>query len=478
MLPVTRSAPSLARMCSRGGLATLAATTVALLMGGALPAQAIVLDPEPGEKVVIDVAADGDQFEWVVPDDITEVTIELAAGSGASSGDAAGGVGGAVTASLTVTSGQTLIVRVGAQGDTAPLMAGGQGSAVATADGDLLLVVGGGGAAFRCGVADVVTEDCGAGGAGGYSALSGNASGLPGVATGQQRGLFGTPGTLTGPGISGDRTTDGVPLSGSSSPSPDAAAIAGGVLSVAPPTDPFPASEPEDGLLGGGGGGFYAGGHGGMAYTRSSIPEDTAIVAGGGGGGSGYLGEGAAILEVRNNTGDGFASISYVVPEAPVTDEAEPEVRTVEPDPEPELVDAAEPTLVVSASEVRAGGQLELSGGGFAGDRTYPIILNSDPVLLGDVTTDARGAFATTVTIPASVHAGAHVISVGDARIPITVLAAETVPAPPTAPETAPQPELAATGTTETLSAAGLLALTMLALGGLLLRRVRQAEHV
>lgn len=480
MSPVTRSAPSLTRMSSHGGLAALAVTTAALLVGGALPAQAVVLDPTPGETVTVDFpyTSSGEQYTWVVPAGVTEITVELAAGSGAGEAPSVGGAGGYLVAIVPVVAGDTLLVSVGAQGALGPPRTGGEGSGIATAQGDLLGVAGGGGAGFVCGSPRslrVGIEVCAPGGAGGFSVGQPGGSGAHGGAGRTDvPAPSGEGASTSGPGVSIGTIVEREQRTEPIAPSGTAATVDGGTLTLSPPTDPPPESEsvPENRDLAGGGGGYFAGGHGGVTTTIAPGPN-LIVGGGGGGGGSGYLVEGAEIVELRDNVGDGFASISYFVPEPEVVEDVEPEVRTL--DPEPELVDATEPTLQVSATEVRAGDQLELSGGGFARDRTYPIILNSDPVLLGDTTTDARGTFATTVTIPASVHPGEHVISVGEARIPIRVLAADAAPAPQ---EEAPQPELAATGTAEDIAAAGLAALTLLGLGAVVLRRARQTEHV
>lgn len=313
MLSVTSSAPALTLMNSRAARAAVAAAALALIAGPALPMQAVAA---PGDTVTVDFpyAPSGDQYEWIVPAGVTEVTIEVAAGSGASVVGASGGPGGSITARVSVTPGQTLLVLVGAQGETTPLMTGGEGSAVATEDGDLLVVAGGGGASFRCNGSVITREVCGSGGAGGFSATSGTASGQRGSAP----STVTNAGTLSGPGESGFLENNGVPRFPRVVSSPDPASVSAAILSVAPPTSPPLETEPVEGLAAGGGGGYYAGGHGGMEYDPSVDPDPDLVElsGGGGGGGSGFLTTSATQLSLDNNVGNGFASISYVEPAA------------------------------------------------------------------------------------------------------------------------------------------------------------------
>lgn len=229
--------------------------------------------------------------------------------------------------------------------------------------------------------------------------------------------------------------------------------------------------QPRGGSVGaaftGGGSGYFAGGHGASLEVSEFGNGDLASrehYSGGGGGGSGFLAAGVDQIEVRDNVGDGFARITYTVPE-------------------PDVVDTVEPQLTLGAAAVRAGGSVTLRGSGLDPEREYPVILNSDPVLLGTVTTDEEGAFDASLTIPASVPAGEHVITVGDASIPITVLAAEgTVDAPPTrliADEGQGGLELAATGADPAAaSILGLVAAALLAAGAAAVRASRQPQRV
>jgi len=68
-----------------------------------------------------------------------------------------------------------------------------------------------------------------------------------------------------------------------------------------------------------------------------------------------------------------------------------------------------------NGTTVAAGGQLQIAGSGFAAGQPLTVQLHSDPVTIATIAADANGAFATTVTIPASTPAGAHTITLLDA---------------------------------------------------------------
>ncbi len=63
---------------------------------------------------------------------------------------------------------------------------------------------------------------------------------------------------------------------------------------------------------------------------------------------------------------------------------------------------------VVGSGPLVVGGRLELRGTGLAPSTTYEVWLESDPVLLGTVTTDADGVFLFVATIPAGTTPGEH----------------------------------------------------------------------
>lgn len=449
MSATIRRARTLVAVCLTALLTPLALTAVGTSASADVDSPTAFLNPGETVTVEFDFRADGQQYEWVVPDGVTEITVELAAGSGANppgtEPGSTGGAGGHVYARVDVTPLSTLTVLVGGQGvygrgpvvggssSQADQMLGGGASAIA-AETQLLAVAGGGGAGFFCG--STSNEVCGSGGAGGYSETAGGPSALGAEETSPYADLVGGTGaTANGPGVSrgafsivlsdreGTLVVDTrIQVREPQQPDGTAAGVDNGVIAVGPGALGITNRD------GGGGSGYYGGGHGGsiaaqVQDTASNVEHTT--YTGGGGGGSGYLIDGAEVLELRDNVGNGFAAITYEVPE-------------------PVVVDGPNPTLTLGAPSVQAGASFTLAGSGFDPERDYPVILNSDPVLLGTVTTDAEGAFAMTLTIPATVPAGEHVITVGDASIPITVtaaavpLVADSGPAPAAAASAAP----------------------------------------
>lgn len=111
-----------------------------------------------------------------------------------------------------------------------------------------------------------------------------------------------------------------------------------------------------------------------------------------------------------------------------------------------EITERAVPTAprvaVVGSGPFVVGGRLELRGTGLAPHAVHEVWLESDPVLLGTVTTDADGAFLFVATIPAGTTPGEHhvrlVPTAGGADVvsePFLVLAA---PGEPHEPGTTP----------------------------------------
>ncbi|MFK4483955.1 hypothetical protein [Curtobacterium sp. AB7] len=125
-------------------------------------------------------------------------------------------------------------------------------------------------------------------------------------------------------------------------------------------------------------------------------------------------------------------SIAYTAAEAPTAEPTTPvtpepttepsEPGTPEPTTEPSEPGTPEPTTgpTTPAPSISTGGTTTFTVGdsvplraeGLPAATEYSIVLHSDPVVLGTVTTDADGAFATSVVIPADTPAGAHTIAV------------------------------------------------------------------
>ncbi|MGV8911212.1 MAG: Ig domain-containing protein [Rhodoglobus sp.] len=71
------------------------------------------------------------------------------------------------------------------------------------------------------------------------------------------------------------------------------------------------------------------------------------------------------------------------------------------------------PTMHLSASTVTAGDQITVTGSGFGPTSALQLVLHSDPVQLGTVTTMSDGSFRATVTIPANTMPGLHHLAIG-----------------------------------------------------------------
>jgi len=400
-----------------------------------------------------------EQVEWTVPDGVTQVRAELAAGAGVSSQtstlSATGGPGGFVVADVPVTPGETLAVRLGTSGSTSGAGAG-EASVLARATGELLIVVGGGGAAGNC---EVPTGgSCGSGGAGGLSATAGGVDGED--ANGAEPGAGATG---SGPGASGTRTSIvsladfSTSTESGTAPVAAPATVNSGLIAVPATTQP-----PFSGA-GAGGSGYFAAGHGG-AMSLLTI-QGVFLSNGGGGGGSGYLDDSATLVELRDSLGDGRLTLRWSEP--------------------------APPAIALAAAEVEQGGEITVSGTGFGAGEELRVVLNSDPIDLGGVAADGDGAFSTTLTVPTSAPVGDHVITVGSASAPLRVLAAAAPPVDPVDPTdpvepSLPRPELASpgeprrllaeTGAPAGLAPLGVAALSLVLAGALALRGARRTS--
>jgi Glycine rich protein/Putative Ig domain len=398
----------------------------------------------------------GAEQTFSVPAGVTSLDVTAiggAGGTGSVSYDqawagGAGGAGGTATATVSVTPSSALFVEVGGAGTAMGPFggafngggggvgfdsgAGGGGASdvrtLASAGGPTSLasrlVVAAGGGGGGAGVASPYNGQGGVGGSAGFPGAGGSnfpfGGGQPGTDTAGGDGGFGI-------GSSGNAGTLG--SGGSSS---------------------FLSSG------GGGGGGFYGGGSGvGGAATG--------MAGAGGGGGSSYAPGGTSgtaaglpssvtityqppvILTtttgtVQVNTGAQFVLTGQDATGASV-DASASAVLTISPDGScsattctpadvgPHVVTAtlrdltAEATLTATAvpvpavqlstPSVQAGGSLTISGTGFADSTTLTVVLHSNPVTLGTVTTSGTGTFSIQVTIPSDTPAGTHAILVG-----------------------------------------------------------------
>jgi hypothetical protein len=93
------------------------------------------------------------------------------------------------------------------------------------------------------------------------------------------------------------------------------------------------------------------------------------------------------------------------------------------------------PGVLLSASQVSAGGTLTLNGQGYSPFEVIRFVLHSDPVELGTVTADSSGQFETTVTIPVTTAVGQHTIEVIGVSCGVTTTVPLTVVAAPVNPD-------------------------------------------
>lgn len=229
----------------------------------------------------------GNYQTFVVPDNITEITVDACGASGGPNGGAilGGARGGRVRCKVTVVPGETLRVYVGGAGQagTAGYNGGGAGGGTATTIGG-----GGGGASdirrAPYALADRLVVAPGGGGTGGNGGVHNVGHGATPVGV---AGVNGTPGT----GGGGASASAG----GSAGTSGDGTATAG-TLGVG-----------GNGAIaarggGGGGGGLYGGG--GAAASGS-----TGTIGGGGGGGSGLTTGVESVVETGVRYGNGVVLI-------------------------------------------------------------------------------------------------------------------------------------------------------------------------
>lgn len=103
----------------------------------------------PGEVVAAPVIEEfgctGAPAQWTVPEGVTEATFDLYGAQGAPDNTGNGGAGGRVTATVAVTSGETLQVVVGCQGERDGGTGEGAGGFNGGGNGGSATVGGGGG---------------------------------------------------------------------------------------------------------------------------------------------------------------------------------------------------------------------------------------------------------------------------------------------------------------------------------------------
>ena len=271
------------------GVALVAA--VGLVVGGppigAGGARADALFEEPGSH------------EFVVPEDVCEITVEAFGAEGGSEDeeDATGGLGGSATATIPVTPGEELEVNVGEAGEHGDDGGGGGFNGGGDGGGSVIGDPGGGGGgasdvrAAPFGLGDRLVIAGGGGGGGADDPEGGGGGGLSGE---DGEDGDGTPG-----GGGGTQTAEG---QGGENASTPAASGQDGSLGQG-------GDGGGSGILndsGGGGGGGLHGGGGGAG------DDETTDDGGGGGGGSGW-GPPGTVFQTGVNEGSGFVGLTYTV---------------------------------------------------------------------------------------------------------------------------------------------------------------------
>ncbi|WP_146066125.1 hypothetical protein [Cryobacterium sp. Y82] len=79
---------------------------------------------------------------------------------------------------------------------------------------------------------------------------------------------------------------------------------------------------------------------------------------------------------------------------------------------EPSLAEVGNPSIALSINSVVAGGNLRVTGAGFAAGEAYTIWLHSTPVQLASGSANADGTVSQVVSIPAGTAAGGHRIEI------------------------------------------------------------------
>lgn len=230
---------------------------------------------------------------FVVPTAVTSITVKSwgAGGGGGGGGDTtsggAGGGGGYAKATLTVTPGQSLTVKVGAGGGGGAFSSGSAGSSTGDGGG------GGGYSGVFSGTTPQLVAAGGAGGGGGSTSGNTTYVGAPGGAGGGTSGIAGSASGGAGGGGGGTPTAGGAGGTGGGNSGAAGTSLAGGAGA-----NGASGASTTGGNNNGGAPGGANGGNG---------DATTAKYAGGGGGGGGYFGGGGG--SGGNRTGNGSNAV-------------------------------------------------------------------------------------------------------------------------------------------------------------------------
>ncbi len=281
------------------------------------------LDAAPCLAGSLTIDATSSIVDFVVPDCITSLTIEVfgAEGGGSNGAQLLGGKGARIKGDFVVNSGETLQVLVGGKGADAVAInlsygeqgggSGGGGSFVVSPSGSAMIVAGGGGGSSHNDIGNLLLVPGGDGVVASSGQAGGNGGGTGGSAGGGGvtfnnvgfHGGTGGGGMLSG-GVNdsvGDTTRFGT------ANAPGSSFVAGGAGGIA-------GSIGRDGGFGGGGSAGYTGGGGGGYSGGGAGGSPFAATVAGGGGGSINLGTAQDNSPgVRN--GDGQVIIVWPAPQ-------------------------------------------------------------------------------------------------------------------------------------------------------------------
>ena len=154
--------------------------------------------------------------------------------------------------------------------------------------------------------------------------------------------------------------------------------------------------------------------------------------------------------------------------------------------PELGAVEAVEPatTSSLSSSTVPERGSVTVDGGGFEAGETVKVVVSSDPVTVGQSTANGSGVMSLTFTLPASVTAGSHAVTLTGLTSGATASSPLTVTAAPTASTTTSTTSTTAVRTTIARTGAddaggqSLVAVALLVAGAGLVLSARQRRII
>lgn len=146
--------------------------------------------------------------------------------------------------------------------------------------------------------------------------------------------------------------------------------------------------------------------------------------------------------------------------------------------------EAVEPATseTLSSSSVPEGGSLTVTGGGFASGEKVNVVVSSDPVTVGQPTANSSGGVSLTFTLPSSVTAGSHTVTLTGVTSGATVSSPFTVTAAPaastsTTSTTAVRATIVRTGADDATGQA-MLAGGLLVIGGAMVLSTRRRRIV